>query len=185
MNSKAKFGLFFLPIFALVSCDASVDQDLISEVPVSALQFSDAQKAAGICGRNAPNWMGAEEALKANGYVETTDERLSNIQRTQRAVILESSDSDVLVLLGSRGGEGACIIGMNGMTPQQSVELALPWVRQFDAKTNADRGQGLAKNAVQAWGVLEENRIVFIAAFKTWDVLDAPGAAARLLYVER
>lgn len=185
MNFKAKFGLFLLPILALTSCDASVDQALISEVPVSALQFSDAQRAAEICGRNAPNWIGAEETLKANGYVETTDERLSNIQRTQRAVILESSNSDVLVLLGSRGGEGACVIGMNGMTPQQSFELALPWVSQFGAQTNADRGQGLANNAVQAWGVLEENRIVYIAAFKTWDVLDAPGAAARLLYVER
>lgn len=185
MKHQARFCLSALPLLALIACDASVDQAMISNVPISSLEFTDAQNAAAICGRNAPNWDAAETALKANGYLETTDPRLVGIQQQQRAVILESANSDVLVLVGSRGGEGACIVGAEGMTPQQSSELALPWVRQFDAQTNADRGQGLANNAVQAWGTLEEDRIVFIAAYKTWDVLDAPGAAARLLYRER
>ena len=108
-----------------------------------------------------------------------------SIQKSQRAVILEKPGTDVVVLLGASGGEGACIVGLEGMTPQQSFELAKPWVKTFGVRTNAERGQGLAKNAVEAWGTIEENRIVYIAAFKTWDVLDVPGAAARLLYIQR
>jgi len=88
-------------------------------------------------------------------------------------------------MLGSRGSEGACIVGLEGMTAQQSFELAQPWVRKFDARTNAERGQGLAENAVQAWGTLDDMRVVYISAYKTWDVLGVPGAAARLLYKQR
>ncbi|MEM6638133.1 MAG: hypothetical protein AAF667_19870 [Pseudomonadota bacterium] len=185
MKRRTLPGFLIFAVFALAACDAAVDEDMISATPVSALEFSDAQKAAEICGRNAPNWTAAETALKASGYLETTDERLLGIQRSQRAVILESPTSDVLVLLGSRGGEGACFVGSEGLTPQQSFELALPWVRQFGALTNEERGQGLANNAVQAWGTLTDDLIVYIAAYKTWDVLGAPGAASRLLYIAR
>ena len=71
------------------------------------------------------------------------------------------------------------------MTPQQSYRLALPWVAKYDALTNEERGQGLSANAIQAWGRLEEDRIVYIAAYKTWDVLEVPGTAVRLLYIQR
>lgn len=185
VNRKTQLGLLALSVFAVSACDPAVNTDMISTTPVSALEFSEAQKAAQVCGRHAPNWSTVENELAAIGYFETTDERLSGVQRDQRAVILESPTSDVLVLLGSRGGEGACIVGMDGMTPAQSYELALPWVREFDAQTNEERGQGLANNAIQAWGRLEEDRIVYIAAYKTWEVLDVPGAAARLLYIKR
>lgn len=185
MKHQARSCLTALPLLALIACEAPVDQAMISNLLISPLNFSEAQNAAAICGRNAPNWDATETAVKANGYSETTDSRLVSIQRQQGAVILESANSDVLVLIGSRGGEGACIVGAEGMTPQQSYELALPWVRQFDSQTNADRGQGLAQNAVQAWGTLEEDRIVYIAAYKTWDLLDAPGASARMFYINR
>ncbi|MEL6466499.1 MAG: hypothetical protein AAFQ58_16155 [Pseudomonadota bacterium] len=172
-------------ILLLSGCDTAVNQTLVSTTPATPQEFSEAKSAASVCGRHAPNWVAASTALKAEGYAETEDPRLASIQRAQRAVILEKPGIDVVVLLGARGGEGACIVGLEGMTPQQSFELAQPWVKKFDARTNAERGQGLAKNTVQAWGTLEEKRIVYIAAFKTWDVLDAPGAAARLLYIQR
>lgn len=185
MKYLARSCLSILPLLALIACDAPIDQAKISDVPISSLQFSDAKSAAAICGRNAPNWDAAETALKANGYLELTEYRQVGILRQFRAVILKSANSDALVLIGSRGGKGACIVGAEGMTPQQSFELALPWVRQFDAQTNADRGQGLANNAVQAWGTSDEDSIVYIAAYKTWNFLSVPGAAARLIYVER
>lgn len=166
-------------------CDTPVNQKLVSTNPATPQQFSEAKNAATVCGRHAPNWVSASTALKSGGDTETENARLVSIQRTQRAVILENSGTDVIVLLGSRGGEGACIVGLKGMTPQQSFELAQPWVEKFDGKTNSERGQGLAKNAVQAWATIEEERIVYIAAYKTWDVLDVPGAAARLFYIQR
>lgn len=78
-----------------------------------------------------------------------------------------------------------CIVGLEGMTPQQSFQLAEPRARKFDAQTNAERGQGLVSNAVQAWASIGESRGVYVAAYKTWEVLDSRGAAARLLYVQR
>lgn len=169
----------------LVGCDEPVNEKLVSKTPVSSQQFLAAKNAAATCSRHAPNWGAVESAFKGIGYKETTDVRLKAIQSAKKSVILEAGDSDVVVLVGSRGGEGACIVGMRGMTPQQSYELALPWVKKYRAQTNKERGQGLANNAVQAWGVLEENRIVYIAAYKTWDIFDVPAAAARLLYIQR
>ena len=169
----------------LFGCDAPVNESLISTSPAGAQQFAAAKNAAANCARNAPDWAAVEIALKRAGYSETSDDRLRAIQRDQKAVILEAPDTDVIVLVGSAGREGACIVGLKDMTPQQSYELALPWAKKYGALTNEERGQGLADDAIQAWGSLEDDRIVYIAAFKTWDVLDVPGAAARLLYIQR
>ena len=171
--------------FLLTGCDTPVNDTLVSQAPAPAQNFAEARKAAAVCARHAPNWGSAETSLKAAGFAETKDRRLKAVARAQNAVILENPAADAVVLIGSRGSEGACIVGLRGMTPQQSYKLAEPWARKFGARTNAERGQGLAQNAEQAWGTIEENRIVYIAAYKTWDVLAAPGAAARLLYIKR
>jgi len=183
MNTKALFasGLALL----VAACDPAVDPDMVSREPAALATMAAARDAVRICGRTAPDWRSAEAALEAAGYAETTNDRLQAIQRRQGAVILEDGASDVLVLLGARGGEGACIVGAPGLTPPQSTALALPWARQFEAQTNADRGQGLANNAAEAWGTSTDERIVYIAAYKTWDVLEEAGAAARLLYIKR
>lgn len=170
---------------AVSGCDPSVDESLLSKEPASSDQFAAAQDAAAVCSRTAPNWNATEVAFKQLGFAETQDPRLQAIQKAQKAVILQKPSTDLVILVGSRGGEGACIVGLIGMTPQQSFQLAQPWVQKYGALTNEERGQGLAKNAIQAWGVLEEDRIVYLAAFKTWDVLGVPGSAAQLLYIER
>jgi len=54
------------------------------------------------------------------------------------------------LLVGSRGGEGACIFGLKDMTPQQSYERALPWVGEYGAPTNEERGHGLADDVFEA-----------------------------------
>lgn len=163
----------------LAGCSATVDNSMISTSPAPADQLSAAKSAASLCASKAPNWEAVESAFLANGFVETTDLRLKALRD---AVILEDEDSDVLVLIGSKGKEGACIVGLPGMTPQQSYELALPWVRKYGAVSNADRGQGLSKKAVQAWAAFDDSRNVYIAAYKEWrEVLNVPGASARLL----
>lgn len=160
----------------LAGCSATVST---SPAPAPAHQFSAAKSAASLCASEAPNWEAVENAFLANGFVETKKTRL---QTGRNEIFLEDEDSDVLVLIGSKGKEGACIVGLPGMTPQQSYELALPWVRKYGAVSNADRGQGLSKKAVQAWAAFDDSRNVYIAAYKEWrEVLNVPGASARLL----
>lgn len=185
MNFIKWAKLSLLSCLALAACNTTVDQTMISQAPIPSGQIAYARKAVEICGSHVPNMQNAQDALLANGYRETTDERLANIRRTQRVTILENDNSNVIVLLGSQGRRNICVVGLEGLTPQQSYSLALPWVKKFDAQTNAERGQGLSNNASQAWGVIEEERIVNIVAYKTWDILDAPGAAVRLIHIKR
>lgn len=72
------------------------------------------------------------------------------------------------------------MVGVEGMTPEQSYQLALPLVAYFEATSNTELGQGLTPNAVEAWRAAGATTPVFIAAYKTWDVLGVPGAAVRL-----
>ena len=76
-------------------------------------------------------------------------------------------------------GVGICWIGLEGVTPKQSVELAQIWVAAFDAKPNSAYGDGLSDHVSGAWCNLftEPERFpdkarykhrVFIAAYKTW-----------------
>ncbi len=172
-------------VLLLAGCDASVDQKLVSATPASPQQFAAARNAAAVCAQHAPNWQAIEATLRSRGYVDPTDAGLRSALERQDAKVLQTPDANLLVLLGSRPDQGACIVGLKGMTPQQSFALALPWVKQHGAETNEARGQGLADNAVQAWRATNEDQIIYIAAYKTWEVLRAPGAAARLLFVRK
>ncbi|MEV8467933.1 hypothetical protein AB0T83_14230 [Fluviibacterium sp. DFM31] len=178
-------------IALLAGCDTPVDPALVSAAPAAPQQFSAAKAAAAICGRNAPNWSAAEAQLVAAGYRETTSDWLPSVlpstaaQKAGQITILEKPGTDVVVQFGTRAGEGACLVGLKNMTPQQSYALALPWAQQFDAETNAERGNGLAKNAVQAWFASDDDGNTYIAAMKTWPLLDGPGAVARLMYYRK
>lgn len=173
-----------LGAFGLTAC-VSVDDDLISKTPASAQQFAEAKKAAATCGVHAPNWKALEAAYLSMGYSETQDKKRISVQKSQGVVILEKAGTDMVIMVGSRGGEGMCIVGLKNMTPQQSYELAQPWVKKFGLLTNAERGQGLSDLMVQVWGKTEERRVIYVGARKTFDVLDAPGSAASLRYIVR
>lgn len=182
---KSSFFAMAAFILFLSGCNPEVDDALVSATPATAQQFSTAKLAAKACAESVPDLFEAEFALKRVGFTFTEDERLKSIQSALKATIMEAPEKGVVVLLGSRGGENACFVGLKGMTAQQSIELAIPWVKKYGALTNAEKGQGLAKNAAQAWSSFNERRNVYIAAYKTWDILDEPGAAARLLYLKR
>lgn len=175
---------FCFAVAALTACN-TVDQSKISTVPAAESQIAAATKAAEVCGRHAPDWGAAKATLQRTGYSETTDPALKRSGRSNGSIFLRDSASDVVVQIGQRGKEGACIVGLPGMTPEQASRLAQPWVAKFDLKTNAERGQGLAQSAQQAWGGVGADRIIYVAAYKTWDAFDGPGAAARLLYIQR
>lgn len=167
----------------LAACNTDVGQHEISAKPLPQAQMSVASRATSICAKHAPNDEGAIEDFLVNGFHPTSDKRLVAISNRYAGEILESGG--VVVQVGKQGREFGCVIGAVGMTPEQSYNLALPWVSQYNAQTNAERGQGLSKKVVQAWGIHEENRIVYLSALKSWDVLDTAGAAARLIYIER
>lgn len=101
---------------------------------------------------------------------------------------LQSASSEVIAIVGRDGPERVCIVGLKNMTPAQSYELAQPWVRQFGALTNAERGQGLSDKVVQAWASLRSDRKVYVAAYKSWAARRSPfprgpGASVRLIYI--
>jgi len=179
-----KIGLT-IALLGLMGCNSQINEAMISDEPVPASQIRAASTAAKVCARHAPNWGQVEFALKSQGYSETDDDSLAAAAKRTKSVFLEDVNSDVVVQLGSSGSEAACLIGVPGLTPTQSYQLALPWVDQFDLLTNEERGQGLSAKAVQAWGRLDEERIVYVAAYKAWDVFEVPGAAVRLIYISR
>ena len=172
-----------LPLVLAALLSACVSQEPFK--PATPQQFNEAQNAVSICGRHAPDWDAISNALNEVGYTATENPRFISIQKSQAAEILEKQETGVVVLLGSRGREGACIVGLEGMSPPQGLELAQSWVKRFAALTNAERGQGLARNVVQAWGAKDKERIVYIAAYNSWDVIENRGAAARLLYIRK
>lgn len=175
----------FLALLSLAACNTSVapDPDKISALPAAASHMNLARQAAKACGTHAPDYIATATTLKKLGFRSAQDPRLASIDARFPGNIYEAQGGAVVVQLGSVGRENGCLVGAKGMTPEQAYDLALPWVEKFGALTNAERGQGLSKKAVQAWGSLTEDRIVYIAAYKAWDLLDTPGAMARLIYI--
>ena len=177
MRSIAIAVLFLV---GLAACQSAVDTDKISLQQAPASSFKLAQGAASTCARHMPDTTVINASLQARGFVDVTAKDVGEVDFGPSATIWQSGETYVLV--GSRLNEKACIVGLKGMTPGQSLALAQPWVNKFGAISNADRGQGLANNAVQAWASLSGTPKVYIAAYKTWEFFDEPGAAARLLY---
>lgn len=171
-------------IAALAGCNTTSSKG-ISESPAPPLEIKSAARAVAVCARHAPDWAAAEAEFLKRGFAETRNLRLVAAGERNGSVFLQDNSSGVLVQLGSARGEGACLVGLPSLTPDQSYRLALPWVKQYDLATNAERGQGLSSRAVQAWGRMDSDQAIYVAAYKTWDALEAPGAAVRLLIAAR
>ncbi|MCK0119465.1 hypothetical protein MWU61_02860 [Loktanella sp. F6476L] len=166
----------------LSACAPAVDEELISYFDAAEENMSEARKAVDICLRtsNSFAWDLRESMFRQAGYVEAVFEDPERDIEEIRAVILIEPETEVVVQLGEVGGKSGCIVGLKGMSPRQSHDLALPWVRHFDGVSNEDRGQGLTHNAIQAWRGVGTQFQVFIAAYKTWEILETQGAAVRL-----
>ncbi|RVT82756.1 hypothetical protein DXV76_16100 [Rhodobacteraceae bacterium CCMM004] len=159
-----------------------LDTTTISQTPASASQMAFAGRIVRVCSGlpDADRVMAAFEAMGhqvgrwrmiMGGGEELVSPRQVSFERGD--VIVQASETD-------------CYVGVKGMTPEQSYQLAQPWVRHFGAITNAEAGQGLSPHVVQAWGGRPKGTpVVLIAAHKTWpwdrgEWPDVPGAAVTL-----
>lgn len=194
-------------LLVLAACEIpAVDPTYISEVPADARSFARAQKAVRACVIDKDRETALKRFRQAGFDVSERPFKLRSGKTFMRAFVTDPDDK-VFVLFIPNG----CYVGLRNMTPAQSVQLAQRWVRAFDAKSNAEIGDGLSDHVAGAWrhfftepGRLPEKAAydhrVYIAAYKTWpqgpydpqrlfaDDLsglfpEAPGAAIRLNHV--
>lgn len=158
----------------------------ISTEPAAEDQIAAARNALELCARLAPDWRALEAAYRAREFGTPVSLLSRMIARERRGgVFLQDQNSDVLVQIGQSSIEGACIVGLPGMTPDQSLALATPIADQFGALTNAQRGSSLSRRAAQAWMARKPGQIIFLSASKAWETLGTAGASVRLLIVNR
>ena len=166
-------------ISALLSgCAPPVDETLISYFGASEETIAKAREAAQLCTDFGPQEREVE--FREQGFVNAAFENSERSVDELRATLLIHADTGIVALLGKDGGTSGCKIGAKGMSPQQSYELALPWVALINGVSNEDLGQGLTPNAIQAWRGYRNGFQTFVAAYKTWDILEEPGAAVWL-----
>lgn len=161
-----------------------VNEATISQTPVSSRLYAQAQRAVDVCAK-LPDMEAVKAGFAALGYPVFAPQTPS-AEGAFTIGGISRWGPDLYVNVGS----GGCLIGVEGMTPQQSYNLVLPWVKRWGAITNAQAGQGLSEHVVQAWRSETANRKVYISAGKTWDpqVADfpnVPGASVRLRYRQR
>ncbi|MFW8635439.1 hypothetical protein [Cribrihabitans pelagius] len=192
MNKK-----MFLILFALSSgCGGipPVDTNTISVSPAGSVAFAEAKRAVRAC-TALPDDSELFDRFEALGYwsrpeTNTASPETEDTSRTGKGGGLHyvlgprvSHDTGEVIV---QAGAGNCYVGLRGMTPAQSYELAQILVTAFDATTNAENGEGLSDHVVQAWQVRDKGRPkVLIAALKTWpwgrgEWPGEPGAAVTL-----
>ncbi|MEO1177727.1 MAG: hypothetical protein AAFV87_11330 [Pseudomonadota bacterium] len=145
-----------LAALVLAGCDAPERTPPVSDTPVPADVFTLAQQTAAACAEHLPDWEAVVDELTNGAFLESSDPAMRAAARANGGVVIEAADGDLVVAISGtrarRSGkrETLCFIGAVGMTPDQAFDLAQPWVRRFDLQTNAERGQGLSSDAVQA-----------------------------------
>lgn len=155
----------------------------ISNTPASASEMANARRAVETC-KQLPNGHAMQTAFESQGFVFSTfvlDPRTGDTLDT--APFFSSGDGSLVLQVSTRG----CAVGLRGMTPQQSFELAQIWARHYDLATNSELGQGLSDHVVQAWQAKSyPSSSTLVAAHKTWPwdrgqwPKDEPGAAVTL-----
>lgn len=163
----------------------AVNTATISTTPASASSMAMAKRVVEHCAK-LPDTEAMLKGLESMGY-----------KRGQSGYVLRNGQSNLSPVVSSttgpvrfNAGAAGCTIGVNSMTPDQSFALVQPWVRKYNAKTNAELGQGLSPQVVQAWRDNGPNSDVYISAFKTWGydtgmTSTVPGAAVKLSYFRR
>lgn len=175
-------------VIALAGCSGipSVNTTTISETPASAQRYAAARQAVNICSK-LPNTEAVMRGFEALGYQRSRLELTTSDGRKLISESINSQNADLKIIASSEG----CTIGLEGMTPDQSYRLALPWVRKFGLVTNESLGQGLSPHAVQAWQFPTfPHSQLLVSANKTWHwdggiSSNMPGASVRLIYQKR
>lgn len=189
MNAKLLCMVLFAVTLVSSCADIpSVNTATISNSPASATAFAEARKAVRACA-GLPDAKVMFDRFEAIGYRSSgAPDRTSRTDLqggTTRVVVPTVSHDDGEVIV--QAAAGYCYVGLRGMTPQQSFTLAQTLVKRFGATTNAENGQGLSDQVVQAWRVQRNGTpAVLIAAHKTWPLdrgrwPSVPGAAVTLI----
>lgn len=158
-----------------------VNTKTISTSPASPEHFAKAKKAVRNC-TAYPNSGAVLAAFERQGH---TAGRARMILKDGTELVsnptITHDDGDLIISVSSRH----CYVGLRGMTPKQSFELAKIWATQYRSSTNAELGQGLSDHVVQAWRTRYPNKTLYVAAHKTWPWdrgrwPNTPGAAVTL-----
>ena len=177
--------VFLLLLASVLVSGCMSDQERIIANPAPDARIAEGERAAALCQQNMPNTAATETALISSGFVKGKEES-TGAGALNFANSYTSADGTVVTTVGSQGSnEKLCLIRIAGMTPEQSVTLAQPWVQEYGALTNAERGQGLSRDAAQAWGSVESDRIIYISAIKNWRADEIPGGAVRMIHIQR
>ncbi len=189
---RLHISLLLAVLLAVSACGIpQVDSSTISGSPASAKYFTKAQKAVEMCSR-LPDREAAIAGFRSLGYNTSHWEFTTRSgKKSTSGISLQEHDDQLFIYLS----ETSCIVGLKNMTPQQSYQLAQPWVRKYRAIANEKLGQGLSDHAVQAWQTKPANGVrVLISAGKTWHwdsnsipetFRKSPGASVRLIYLDK
>ena len=172
-------------IGALLGCAGipPVNTDTISQNPATPQRYAAALQAVNICSK-LPDTEAVMSGFEALGYKRTRLVLTTYDGTVTSSDSINSKSTDLKIIASSEG----CTIGLEGMTPEQSFQLAQPWVKRFGLVTNESLGQGLSPHAVQAWQFpTYPHTQILASAGKTWYVgsgvtSDVPGASVRLFY---
>ncbi|MEM8970745.1 MAG: hypothetical protein AAGD43_01600 [Pseudomonadota bacterium] len=151
-----------------------VDTQFISETPADPQSYVIAERAVRAC-TGLPDRDTVLRSFETAGFGVAVEQVAAQSGRTVPRVIVSPPDEAVVVLyLGN-----SCYVGLEGMTPSQSAQLAQIWVEAHRAEPNSAFGDGLSDHVAGAWRrfFTEPHRIpdkaaythrIFIAAYKTW-----------------
>jgi len=167
-------ALSSLCILALAACVPQVDRTYISDTPASPASFAVAQQAARAC-KHTYDRKTRDNSFRRAGF-KVVEQPVTKNGRTFTKTEITAPDDAVHVIVS---GLGQCWVGLEGMTPEQSAELAQIWVYAFDAEPNSASGNGLSDHVSGAWRnfFVEPERFpdkpeyehrIYIAAYKTW-----------------
>ncbi|SHH91458.1 hypothetical protein SAMN05443551_3542 [Marivita hallyeonensis] len=180
-----------------------VDTSTVSRMPANAQSFAVAQRAARACS-HASSPTTVSQAMRRAGFAVSQERVTVRGGRQVTRFRITSPDDAVRILYFP----GSCYVGLEGMTPAQSSQLASIWVEAHQLLSNAEFGDGLSSHVSGAWRrfFTEPPRFpdkapyahrIYVAAYKTWpsgpydpqrslayDIGDffpkTPGAAVRL-----
>lgn len=185
---RIRLILLFGVAVALTGCSGvpPVNTSTISETPANAQRYAAARQAVNICSK-LPDTEAVMRGFEALGYQRSRLEFTTNGGKKLISESINSQSKDLKIIASSEG----CTIGLEGMTPDQSYRLALPWVRKFGLVTNESLGQGVSPHVVQAWQFPTfPNSQILVSAGKTWHwdgavSSNVPGASVRLIFNQR
>ncbi|MEM9395115.1 MAG: hypothetical protein AAGA38_14745 [Pseudomonadota bacterium] len=196
-------GLLVGALFVTAACGVpEYEPTYISTVPANSQSYAVAERAVRACiGVGLPG--GIKRQFQRAGFdVGVQPIKARNGRLIERTMVTAPDEAVTILILGD-----TCYVGLEGMTPDQSAQLAKIWARAYGEDADKPVNQDLSDPLSVSWfkSFAEPARMpdkaafshqIYIAAYKTWpngrydpqrtvgyDILDfpqKPGAAVML-----